>query len=1392
MKRKTLNQIAHILLFTMSIAMAFVFSFSSTVSWFFINTHSTMNVEGNVHGSYFESGDGTEEDPFEIARPIQLYYLSWLQEMGYFNEAQTNESTGDLELKRQYNFYLSKDIDMSVSTGEGSFIYNLPPIGTVEYPFVGSFDGKGHKITNLQITNYRQDYTNDPYNPTHEDDPSKYGAGYEILGMFGVLGTTNSGSESSLVKCSEITDTGTINQLPNDATFNPAKTIVKNFYLENVTITASTDKDHALLGVVAGYANASISGVGIKGTSFLVSGSREPVTDLVGTSSNTLLSKYTTVGLTTENNHREYSVIDEDIYAPKATQVSMANSSTGDDWGGSLEFESILERVRKSRNLSGSTTNSIPSYAKERTIVKDVDGTELDNRVTATSTNPISTDSSNIYYKQDDNIGSYYYKLMTDSGAKKVYIAGYSDVPSSGTTNSALTEHIVQKSNNLVDAYYFSDDSGYIGINAAGTLTHYASTSNAIKWQYNSTTNDLFSLQTINGEYSFLYLNYNLTNGFSIGQSGTTSWVYKNNNFYAPSSEASGTAITFNVSSATGYKSSSSKMNNSQTSTWSASNTTLPSGNYKAEVAFKLTNSSHGSQTMLEENKTTPLYYLTVGGTECWPEDTTSTRSSLGITTNSFTYISYGNVSVGTGTKSIVLSHSGGGYSMYISGVRFTPMAEDTLVSSTQTTDNEIIQNDEIKRGGTAGYIPLSVNGSKTDFTGSGNPTIDKYETAISNTGYIIGGYYDKSNGSETWQEGDTINNQYTGDVRIAAYAINNIQNSYANNSFKNIYTFNENGKEIIDSNEYSSTGNASTRKYKKMASSMKNLEDSLRGSSYVYGVHFMSSAISMNHLITAPKATINGDTFYNYQMPEDSIDFNLKAKGYINFFAGDYQNDNNSFFSLHEIFRDPNDSSIIQEIKEIKYVYGPSDGSTSRDYIYKYTDGTWSTTGLTDNGDGTISKTFGTREVEFSLLFDTLWIGKNGSVPRGSDGGKDLWYFEIPCNKGEYALGSVDGACGGYLVYLDISAGAQTIERKEITELFVKNTSTGDIANGIQYVSSIPDALDNKDDKTINVRDMSVINDKNSYVAELDATANGSYTINRTSNDIQTTSANSALTTSHIGDGLTLNGVPIDTSVQTTIRRITDYDYNTMTGLYVKQVTVVETTAGVNKATTSIAYNSTSFTTDFDPVATFSYSWEGSSPTFAYRYFLGLADVGDNSLEVSFEVADNDNFDITVEQLSSGFTFNVRGNDTTVLASEVTEENHPVLHVTPTLIAYTADVWYDFTKENGGYTNGEATVTPTKINHIHYYVEGDETVTENYSYCDYSNLGTLSNPSNVPAPITITNGEYIYEYLLSGSNGESNFYVWYTEDGITIRSADGSQEIHFVRTSEGTYEIPA
>ena len=134
----------------------------STVShaWFFEGgVSSELGIYSGVGVSYFNSGDGSEAQPYEISTPIQLYNFVWLQNMGNF-------SGGTVY------FRISADIDMAG--------YTLPPIGIAEYPFVGNLDGGGHTVLNLTVSTYAEDFT---------DPPVALGdSALTYVGVFGVVG----------------------------------------------------------------------------------------------------------------------------------------------------------------------------------------------------------------------------------------------------------------------------------------------------------------------------------------------------------------------------------------------------------------------------------------------------------------------------------------------------------------------------------------------------------------------------------------------------------------------------------------------------------------------------------------------------------------------------------------------------------------------------------------------------------------------------------------------------------------------------------------------------------------------------------------------------------------------------------------------------------------------------------------------------------------------------------------------------------------------------------------------------------------------------------------------------------------------------------------------------
>ena len=210
-----------------------------------------------------------------------------------------------------------------------------------------------------------------------------------------------------------------------------------------------------------------------------------------------------------------------------------------------------------------------------------------------------------------------------------------------------------------------------------------------------------------------------------------------------------------------------------------------------------------------------------------------------------------------------------------------------------------------------------------------------------------------------------------------------------------------------------------------------------------VYGLHFMGDSISTSKLVTAKYAQINTSVYSNYQLPASSIDFNLKERGFVNFFAGTYGNLSgedttiiDSFFSLHLIQR--NSNNAITNIYEIDQIL--SDGNQDHAYIYKLSNGKYTIpysyniynqkvkyvvdtktplSSVYPNEEFTMVDSYPNT---YSVAFDTSWIKVHNNFDQHV-----MYYFEIPINCGEFCLGSVENShFGAYLVYLDIGAFAR------------------------------------------------------------------------------------------------------------------------------------------------------------------------------------------------------------------------------------------------------------------------------------------------------------------------------------------------------------------------------
>ena len=202
-------------------------------------------------------------------------------------------------------------------------------------------------------------------------------------------------------------------------------------------------------------------------------------------------------------------------------------------------------------------------------------------------------------------------------------------------------------------------------------------------------------------------------------------------------------------------------------------------------------------------------------------------------------------------------------------------------------------------------------------------------------------------------------------------------------------------------------------------------LSQTLTGSSNVYGLHFMNSEISEENVTVAESASIFGTTYTDYEFPEDSVDFHVIERGTISFFAGEYFSNNNAFFSLHQVYRyKADDAEVlagtkkvndIKHIKQISEIYKHGTNGDSVNYVYKFSDNTYSNPDGTYTGANSLADGYTNTPV-----FRTSWI----TAPSGlSTSSKRIFFFEIPCNAGEYCLGSVSGRTGAYLIYLDIAA---------------------------------------------------------------------------------------------------------------------------------------------------------------------------------------------------------------------------------------------------------------------------------------------------------------------------------------------------------------------------------
>lgn len=244
------------------------------------------------------------------------------------------------------------------------------------------------------------------------------------------------------------------------------------------------------------------------------------------------------------------------------------------------------------------------------------------------------------------------------------------------------------------------------------------------------------------------------------------------------------------------------------------------------------------------------------------------------------------------------------------------------------------------------------------------------------------------------------------GDIWIAKQNANIIRpalgdrNTY--NGTLNVYTRTTSGFTLIDVNKKDQYGLTKYWGEKGTLAQMKQVLEADPNS--LYALQFQSADINKKNIMYASNVQISGRKYQDYEMPADCIDINLNSQGYITMFAAVNRAEQAGFFSLHQIIRDA-DQKIV-DLKEIKEVYKPNNGGL---YLYLYTDGIYS-----DN----VAHTKADISNNYTLEFDMEVITKSTGLVSGG-----VYYFEVPVNKGEYALGPTTSGTSAYLMYLDIGA---------------------------------------------------------------------------------------------------------------------------------------------------------------------------------------------------------------------------------------------------------------------------------------------------------------------------------------------------------------------------------
>ena len=266
------------------------------------------SISGIGTASYFDGGDGSEGDPYQIRTAKQLYYFNWLQDLGYFNRYKKDTSGSDTTEIDQTYFVLTDNIDAS------GFV--LPPAGTKTYPFLGNFNGAGYTISNLSISNSTSKLSQSGI-PKGAQTSDGLLSNAEIVGFFGIVGQW--GNSTSY-------------------TFSSDANNVKDLYFDKLLVDSNAST--TLSGLLAGYVNGNMSHCGVRAGKLTYATGASPIKDSTFGSDNTKLSKYSLIGDYNEDNF---------------TWEGKGGTSSDTGYGTSTDIRALYDEMARLNLLDGTT-----------------------------------------------------------------------------------------------------------------------------------------------------------------------------------------------------------------------------------------------------------------------------------------------------------------------------------------------------------------------------------------------------------------------------------------------------------------------------------------------------------------------------------------------------------------------------------------------------------------------------------------------------------------------------------------------------------------------------------------------------------------------------------------------------------------------------------------------------------------------------------------------------------------------------------------------------------------------------------------------------------------------------------------------------------------------------